>query len=519
MELVGGENVKIPELAEWEVDDSKSFFYYENETVIARYDRLGFYDTDLSIFYIMKSHYKMRMYDIVKHLNYFLTFFDTHRESYLSMLSVKYMVDTYKDMKEENFIHFVLERIITPSFVRNCQDMANYLYHININTDPEGKYKNSPKITNAQGKQILALSFCYRFILPLCIHYSNIGTTFTYNDPDTGKPRKRTYQECFSKLFVKVLDEFEKQGEHIYNTLCLFIRHRAMKTAQNNKTIFQQKKQLRGDTIELYIEEIIRHVILVKSLYKLDYRRSCVSFIDGVVESYSRNYNKENYPSKPTEIDSADTSKDPDDHLSQAESIEMQAYKIDESNTMINDVNIARVMKQIEDHARVLHVAYDTEEYKFYEENLKFTEVSDTLYHEFYSKYFQDAYAVYSLTRRQRVLLQLYMKKYFERTQMPIIAQMCTARVRGKYKENVVKNAKFIEKMSTHPIYEQILSTKFKYLKELGQKEDPILKKLSGIINCTFEFVDYDPELNGMVVEDFDIDEIIKEFLLFLTIT
>ena len=111
------------------------------------------------------------------------------------------------------------------------------------------------------------------------------------------------------------------------------------------------------------------------------------------------------------------------------------------------------------------------------------------------------------------------MKKYFERTQMPIIAQMCTARVRGKYKENVVKNAKFIEKMSTHPIYEQILSTKFKYLKELGQKEDPILKKLSGIINCTFEFVDHDPELNGMVVEDFDIDEIIKEFLLFLTIT
>lgn len=518
--MQAGEQVqdRIPELAEWEVTREHEYYHYENDAVYAHYDRLGFEKTDLAVFYIMKSHYRTRMYEIVKHINYFLTFFDQDKESFLSILSVKYLVDTKKDMSEDNFIHQLLTRVITDSFIRKCQAMANYLYHININTDPEGKFKNSPKITNEQGKQILALSFCFRFILPLCIHYWNVGTTFTYIDSSTGKEKKKNYLNCFCSAFTKILMRFEKIGPRVYTTLCKFIVHRATKVAQNNKTIFEQKKQLRGDTIELYVDDIIHQVILVKSLYKLDYRRSCVSFIDGVADSFGRNYNKENYPSKPTEIDSADTSKDSDDHLSHAESIEMAAYKIDESNSIINDTNTERVMALLLEHAKVLHVDVDSEEFQFYYDNMRFTEVSDTLFHEFYSKYFHDVYATYGLSRRDRVLLQLYMKKYFERSQMPIIAQMCTAKVRGKYKENIVKNAKFIEKMSSHPVYEQILSTKFKYLRELDQKVDPILKKLSGIINCTFEFVDFDPEINGMVMDDVDIDQIIQEFLLFLTL-
>ena len=98
------------------------------------------------------------------------------------------------------------------------------------------------------------------------------------------------------------------------------------------------------------------------------------------------------------------------------------------------------------------------------------------------------------------------------------MAQMCTAKVRGHYKENIIKNAKFQESIQNHPTYVSILNDKFKYLKELDPKEDPILRKMSGFLNCTFECVDMNPELNGVVMDDIDPEKIKTEFLIFLTI-
>lgn len=508
---------EIPELVDWETPAGYEFYTYENGVVKARYDRLGMKDTPLQVYYIEKAHYKSRMPDIVHHLNYFLTFYDKERESFLSMLSVKYLVDTQKDMSQKEFIQLMLDRVITKNFIQKCKAMATALYQVNVNTDPEGKYRNSPKITNDQARQICAISFCFRFILPLCIHFSNVSSCFMMKDR-YGKMKRGSYLECFDRLFSKIIQRFEKDDVEIYTTLCQFIVHRAEKHAQNNKTIFSQKEMIRGDIIELYIEAIIHDVILVKSLYKLDYTKSCVSFFDGIVSSYGMNYNIENYASKPTEIDSPDTTKDSDDHPSHAEALEMQVYKLDESNPMINDVNRYKVMKGLRTHMEAVGISQEAEDYKFYYDNLRFTEISDYLLHSFYSPMFTDPYAVHNLSRAERVELQMYLKKFLEIRGMPLLAQISTAVVKGHYKENPVKNAKFDEMISTDPIYEQILSSKFRYIREFDAKSDPIRNKMSAIINCTFEFVDPDPQINGFVVDDINIDTFRSEFLLFLSI-
>jgi len=509
---------KIPELVDWVCKPENEFYVYNGDVVIAKYDKLlNIGETDLMKFRIEKAHYKTRMADVVHHLNYFLTFFDTERASFLSVLSIKYMVDTQKQMDQDSFIGLVLDRIITPTFIRQCKDMAHYLYHVNVNTDPDGKYRNSPKITNEQAEQIVAISFCFRFILPLCVHYANIGDAFLVKDRN-GKIKRGNHIDCFDRLFGKIVDRFEKDDVHIFVTLCKFIVHRAEKHAQNNKTIFSQKEMIRGDNIEMYIDNMIHDVMLVKSLYKLDYTRSCVSFFDGIVGSYGLNYNKENYASKPTEIDSPDTMRDSDDHPSHAEAIEMQVYKLDESNPMINDINRLDVLRSMQDDFAVLRISKDTDEYKYYYDNLRFTNISDSLLHSFYSPRFKDPYAIYSLSRADRVELQLYMKRFLEIRGMPLLAQISTANIKGFYKENPVKITRLNERMTTHPVYEQILSTKFRYMKEIDPKNDPNSQMLSQMVNSSYELVDTDPEVNGKSIDDIDIDQLMDEYSIFLTI-
>jgi hypothetical protein len=110
------------------------------------------------------------------------------------------------------------------------------------------------------------------------------------------------------------------------------------------------------------------------------------------------------------------------------------------------------------------------------------------------------------------------MKKYLQYMGMIIIPQLCTAKVRGKYKENTIKNSKFIEKIETSDQWNNIIQKKFTYVEELNQKDNILLKKFSTFINSQFEFVDYNGPDDGLIYEDVDQDRIIYEFSTFLSI-
>ena len=498
-----------PDLISWVAEEEDIYYKYENEVVVAMYDKVGMNDNPLSIFYINKNHYKQRMTDITHHINYFLKYYDIEKASFMATLSVKFIVDQNPAISQDAFRKLILERIITPSFISKCKRMANDLYSININTDTDGKYKNTPKITNGQARQIVALSFAYRIILPLCVHYSNKGLSFKTKE-------KTQYLDCFDKIFTQIIYMFEKDDIKVYTPLCKFIDYRVQKAQSNNRLIYYQKKQLRGDTVELYGEELIHRVIIVKSLYKLDYRMSCVSFIDGVISKFNINYGRENYANKPYEIDSSDESNDSDDYLSRAEALEMAAYTIDESNAMLSDVNLRNVVADIKSRYGSIEITQD--ELNFYNQNCRLNTITEFLLHSFYSKRFHDSYAIYSLNRETTILLLLYLKKIFQLTRMPLLSQITTAKITSKYKENAIKNARFMESIEASPIYQKIISEKFKYIAEIDSKDDPIIRILSAIINCTFEFIDTNEVINGYTLTNIDTDEIVNEFLQFLSI-
>jgi hypothetical protein len=497
-----------PDLFEWKPEEKDIFYVYENSLVRATYEeKFGLKENTLfSTFIIKKNHYKERMTDIVQHLNYFLTFYDVNKELFLSTLSIKFTIEQNPNISQKIFKEMIIKRIITPTLVKKVKLMAERLYYININNDEDGKYKNTPKITNIQAKQLTAISFCIRLILPLCIHYSNINNSFI---------EKRDYIKCFNKIFLEIIEIFEEDDTKIFNQLCSFVEYRVNKAYNTDLVIWFKKQQLYGITKNLYLEELIHEVIIVKSLYKSEYNKSIVSFIDGIIFSYHCNFRRENFKVKPVEINPEESSSDSDEYFSYAEALEMSVYRIDESNTMISDANINTVIKDIEEK---FNINISEEEFLFYYNNIKLNNNIQFLLQLFYSRFFKDSYAVMGLTKKDTIKLIIYMKKYLQLKNMIILPHILTSKIKTKYKENLIKNSEFIHKLYNSSIYKNIIQDKFKYIKELNMKDDIIVKKLSMMINSSFEFIDYDEKINGMNYENINIDQIILEFSLFLSI-
>lgn len=267
-----------PPLYEWEPNADEIFYNFDGENVIANYNgKVGKMEdiSTLPTFFIKKNHYKSRMQEIVHHMNYFTKFYDLDRETFFSIMMVKYYVDRNLNMPQKDFIRMVLDRIVTPNFISKCKLMSCDLYKLNINADSSGKFNNTPKITNAQAFQIVAVSFCFKILTPLVLHFSSINKNF---DPAV----KTEYLIWFNRLFNRAIKRFEKNDIPFYTSLCKFVVFRGEKMYRNNTGAFYQKKMLRGDTLELYNDSLIKEVVCVKTLYKLDYRKSCVAFIDGI---------------------------------------------------------------------------------------------------------------------------------------------------------------------------------------------------------------------------------------------
>lgn len=495
------------DLMAWQPTEDEIFFTEKDGMIIASYLTRMFNvpeDRQLLQYIIAKKHYKERIPDLLQHINYFIAHYDHDHEYLVATLTIKNYIDRHPDMSQKAFCKMILNRLITKSMVNKLKQMALDLYKLNINTDRDGKYKTTPKITNDHARMIVAVSFCIRLLLPICIHFSNTNATFI---------NKRDYIDCFDRIFMRVVERFEKNDTEIWNPICRFVAYRVERSHTSDAVIWEKKKQLYGTTLELYLTSLIHEVILVKSLHKLAYNRSIVSFIDGIITHSYTHYRYENFKYKPVEIEVEDS--DSDDYLSHVETLEMQISRVDESNQLVNETNTAQVMDEIRQRFRI---EIPQSEIDFYFENMRFNSLTQCLLHAFFSKYFNDTNAIRLLDKRNAVELAIYMKKYLSLRGMLILPQICTAKVSGKFRDTCIKNAKFLEKFTTSSVYQHIISEKYRYIAELGLKEDPIVKNLSTMLNSSFEFVDPDPEINGRICDNLNADLLVSDYMLFLSI-
>ena len=463
-----------PRLNDWNPEDDDLKFIYVDEKVHARFSEiLGKSFPKFESFKINKKHYKERMTDVCMHINYF--------DFLINVASVKYLIDRNPGMRPNQFKSILIRTVVTPDFVKDMIRMAKDMYTVNINTDDDGKYRSTPKITNEQAKMLLGISFAIRAVLPLCVHFSNICEYIVTS---------HDYIKAFDAIFMEIVEKFEKSGEDyfpIFHPLCRFVKYRLERSYNVDSPIWNKKEQLYGITFETVFQNMIHEVILVKSLYKIAYDRSVVSYIDGVVTNSYNHFRFENFKFKPIEIDADAGGSDSDDYLTHAESLEMSIYRIDESNQMINDVNNELVLKQIYDR-----FSFDIpdDELEFYYTHCKINNLMQYFLHTFYSGFFHSSTAIQTISRRDTIKLLVILKKYLQASNMVLLPQLVTATVRGRFKENMIKNTRFQEKYESSDVYKNVVEKKFRYISEIAPKENPIQKKLSTIINSTFTITD-----------------------------
>ena len=499
-----------PRLNDWNPEDDDLKFIYVDEKVHARFSEiLGKSFPKFESFKINKKHYKERMTDVCMHINYFMKYYDSKHDFLINVASVKYLIDRNPGMRPNQFKSILIRTVVTPDFVKDMIRMAKDMYTVNINTDDDGKYRSTPKITNEQAKMLLGISFAIRAVLPLCVHFSNICEYIVTS---------HDYIKAFDAIFMEIVEKFEKSGEDyfpIFHPLCRFVKYRLERSYNVDSPIWNKKEQLYGITFETVFQNMIHEVILVKSLYKIAYDRSVVSYIDGVVTNSYNHFRFENFKFKPIEIDADAGGSDSDDYLTHAESLEMSIYRIDESNQMINDVNNELVLKQIYDR---FDFDIPDDELEFYYTHCKINNLMQYFLHTFYSGFFHSSTAIQTISRRDTIKLLVILKKYLQASNMVLLPQLVTATVRGRFKENMIKNTRFQEKYESSDVYKNVVEKKFRYISEIAPKENPIQKKLSTIINSTFTLVDYDEEINGRILTDIPVDTIMDEYYTFLSI-
>lgn len=499
-----------PRLNDWNPEDDDLKFIYVDEKVHARFSEiLGKSFPKFESFKINKKHYKERMTDVCMHINYFMKYYDSKHDFLINVASVKYLIDRNPGMRPNQFKSILIRTVVTPDFVKDMIRMAKDMYTVNINTDDDGKYRSTPKITNEQAKMLLGISFAIRAVLPLCVHFSNICEYIVTS---------HDYIKAFDAIFMEIVEKFEKSGEDyfpIFHPLCRFVKYRLERSYNVDSPIWNKKEQLYGITFETVFQNMIHEVILVKSLYKIAYDRSVVSYIDGVVTNSYNHFRFENFKFKPIEIDADAGGSDSDDYLTHAESLEMSIYRIDESNQMINDVNNELVLKQIYDR---FDFSIPDDELEFYYTHCKINNLMQYFLHTFYSGFFHSSTAIQTISRRDTIKLLVILKKYLQASNMVLLPQLVTATVRGRFKENMIKNTRFQEKYESSDVYKNVVEKKFRYISEIAPKENPIQKKLSTIINSTFTLVDYDEEINGRILTDIPVDTIMDEYYTFLSI-
>lgn len=495
-------------LHEWEPENEDIFFFQDGQVVIGRFDEiLGDKSVELNTFHIILNHFVSRMPDITKHMNYFLKFYDTDKEFLMAYLSLKFNIDTKTKILTTRIMReLILKQIMTDTFMDNIQRMVDDLYVINIDTDKGCNYRSTPKITNDIAKVILAVSFTIRLLMPACIHFTNVCPAI---ETRTG------YIDCFINIFMAIIKKYEARTIPIYGAICSFVEYRVNKRSNSDALMLEKKKQIHGDNLETYLTHLIHEVLIVKSIYKIDYDQSVVSYFDGIIQKNYKQFKSEKFKSKPVELSSEDAQKDSDDFLSHAEAIEMSIYRIDETNPILTKANANKVMEQIH---RNFNIPISDDEFEFYLENVKLNETSQKLLHMFYSSFFHDSTAINLIPREDIIYLLIILKKFLQMKGLKILPQICTATVRGKFKENVIKNRRFVEKYESSAFFQHELKEKFKYVEQLNSKESPTRKTLSTIINSTFEWVDFDPRINGHVNDDVDIDIIINDYEMFLLI-
>ena len=309
--------------------------------------------------------------------------------------------------------------------------------------------------------------------------------------------------------YYRPIFDIVEENEHVnlYQKLFNSINVSVQLSYKKNKIIWDKYEAQSVDVISRS-EEYLDKNIIVDNVFKYQFDKSIISFNSVIIKTQLKYSSHKNFNMNYKEINQEKDS----EGLSYLDKLEMSAVKIDENIILLSKVNIDSTIKRIKRENRI---KISKDEIKFYTEQFKVNRISKNLIFYYYSKYFGGYNDLNHITLKQYIKLMILMKRKMEFSGYQYLNQIITANINGKINSRTIHNSKFIEKVETSSVYQNIRNEKFKTINDVG-KGDLIINILSTLINTEFTYVDYDnPELTGEPIE-MDLDILSQEFLDFV---
>ena len=491
----------------WVPEEEDIFASYQGKTFIMCFDKIFERPTIKKFSYFdisLKEAYYNKLDIISLYINYFLKFYDTDKELLMAYMKLKHMIDVkyIKKMRRSSMIKNIQKILFTKSICEKIKQMSLDNYRVDLTTEINKK-KTSKKtyapvlqFNEHHAEILMRISIAIKFAIPIILHYIKV-----YYNKDEAKMNIYKY---FLPLFRNpiLIEDVNILGK-LHHT----ISTRVNSYAKPDRAVYGKHEAL-GSSVETFIEELFHKNLITDTIFSYQFNGNVISY-NSVVLRYQLTFHSKEDLKKDFLLVS--TEKEPEG-LSGLDKMEMYTTKIDVFLILFSQVNIEDTIRRIRSRMKL---EITQEELDYYKDNHDFNNLSKELVFYFFAKYFGGFRDLNFIKREQYVMLMIIMKKMLEAKGNLYMNQLITANVKGKSSARIIRNSKFLEKVMTSSIYEELMEKKYSSLVD-EKGNSPVITLLSKLINTNWTFVDYD--MKDKLGEDIELDNDVlsDEFLKFV---
>jgi hypothetical protein len=471
----------------------------------------------LNIFNIVKGSYCSHLNVITSHINYFLKYYDTDKELLMAYFKLKYIADDKeKKINLHTFIQYVYNVLLTDSIQEKIKKMVKDNYYIDISSNDGKKYNPALEFTNEQAEILMQISTAMKLMIPPMFHFINKiryeqdrKRAKSPNKVKKNPPPKFKYKGYIYGFYRPLLDIFNGDNGDIdiYNKLWISTNSRINVHHSANKLTWDQRV-IYATTPVTHTNDLFQERIICETIFQYVFDKNVINLNHVVLRKQLFYFTMEKY-----KLDRIELSNTKDANgLTGVDKLEMNAIKTDESIAILSAVNIKKTVKMIE---KKMHMKVSKAELSYYSYHMNMSKFQVQLCQYFYAKTFGGYRDLSLINKKTYLKLLIMLKKRLRMQGMVYLPEILTANISGRPNARTIRNDKFLTKIESSAIYNDLISKKYSTLKSID-KNDTIINMLSTIINTKFTIVDYDAQDKYGEPIEINQDMISDEFLNYL---
>lgn len=478
--------------------EEEMYLIPDNKLILIPFERIFNHDfgsKTISSFILNKTIYSNKIHKICNYSNYFINFYDDEKELIISYLKIKTIIDDKtKNIQPNAFIKMIYTYFFTPTLLEKIKKMVDDNYIVNLKKDDGQKYDEAMEFTNEHGKILFRVSVGINLLIPLLNHY-----LYSIN---------KSNEKILFKYFVPLFDALSEPGVDMINKLNNYVLKKIHVNFEGNKTAWEQRNMLGEQSYLEHVDFLFKKIIVSDVLHKFVFNENIISYLSVVINNNLRFHNRGEYKHLPKKL----SGKKDMEGLSELDKFEMKFNKIDESISILSECNKETVIRKIKE---ISAVTITDNEVDFYKNYYNFDEFNCNLIRYYYARYFNGYRDLNMLTREQFINLLIVLKRRLQAQDYLFLPQILSGNIKNKINTRTIQNKKFIQKVVTSSLHQQLVNDKFAYILDL-KDNNLILNIISTLLNTHFTYVEYDDP--SLLNETIDIipDILCEEVLRFL---